>query len=389
MGFLPFSRHLTIFSLLLTAAGCAALSNSSPSPSPSPVAAVAKPNAVITLGRLEPLGEVIKLSVPNAQDSRVDKILVREGDRVQANQVIAILQGIDRRRAELRDAQAEVALRQAELLKARQGNAKPAQIVAQTATIARLQAQLNAETRQRQAAIASAQSQLRRMDQDYSRSRQLAAEGAISQEKLDGFREGHATAIATLAEREAELQQTRSTLAASIQQETAKRAELQQVLPADVAIARAQLDKAEILVEQRLANLRDAEVRVPIAGQILKINTRVGEQVNISEGIVELAQTQQMYAVAEVSEIDIGKVFPGQAAVISSEYGGFKGSVRGKVEQIALQVGRKTTRDATGDNPASDQNERVIRVKIRINPQDSAKVSRFTAMQVRIRLEMK
>lgn len=387
MGFPSLACHLTAFSLLVTT-GCVGLSNSSPNPTAS-VVAVAQPDAVITLGRLEPVGEVIKLSVPNAQDSRVDKILVQEGDRVQANQVIAILQGIDRRQAELRDAEAEVALRQAELAKAQQGNAKPAQIAAQTATITRLEAQLNAETQQRTAAIASAQSQVRRMEQEYDRRRQLAAAGAINQAELDRIREDRATAIAGLAQREAELQQTQSTLAASIQEETAKQTELQQVLPADVAIAQAQLDKAQILVEQRQANLRDAEVRVPIAGQILKINTRVGEQVNVNAGIVELAQTQQMYAVAEVSEIDIGKVFKGQAAVISSEYGGFAGTVGGRVEQIALQVGRKTTRDATSDNPASDQNERVIRVKIRIDPQDSPKVARFTAMQVRIRLEIK
>jgi HlyD family secretion protein len=389
MEFSSLSRFLAGFGLLWSTAGCAALSNSLPSPTPSPIESVAQPNAVITLGRLEPAGEVIKLSVPNAQDSRVDKMLVREGDRVQANQVIAVLQGIDRRRAELRDAEAEVALRRAELLKAKQGNAKPAQLAAQTATIAKLQAQQQAETQQRRAAIASAQSQVRRMEQEYERRLQLAAAGAISQAELDRIREDRATAIANLAQREAELQQTQSTLAASIQQEVANRAELQQVLPADVAIAQAQLEKAEILVEQRQANLRDAEVRVPISGQILKINTRVGEQVNISEGIVELAQTQQMYAVAEVSEIDIGKVKQGQPAVITSEYGGFAGEVRGQVEQIALQVGRKTTRDATSDNPANDQNERVIRVKIRIDPKDSPKVARFTAMQVRVRLEVK
>jgi len=313
---------------------------------------------------------------------------VREGDRVQANQVIAILQGIDRRRAELRDAEAEVALRRAELLKAQQGDAKPAQIAAQSAMVAKLQAQLQTETQQRQAAIASAQSQLRRMEQEYERRRQLAASGAISLAELDRMREDYATAIATLAQRQAELNQTQATLTAEIQQEVAKRAELQQVLPADVAIARAHLEKAQILVEQRRANLRDAEVRVPIAGQILKINTRVGEQVNTSEGIVELAQTDQMYAIAEVPEMDIGKVRQGQRAVITSEYGGFAGQVRGTVEQIALQVGRKTTRDATSNNPANDQNQRVIRVKVRIHPQDNPKVARFTAMQVRIRLEI-
>jgi HlyD family secretion protein len=128
---------------------------------------------------------------------------------------------------------------------------------------------------------------------------------------------------------------------------------------------------------------------VPIDGQILKINTRVGEQVNTTQGIVELARTQQMFAIADISEIDIGKIHAGQAAIITSEYGGFKGELRGVVEYIGLQVGRKTTQDAAGTNPATDQNARTISVKIRILPKDSAKVSQFTAMQVRVRLEIK
>jgi HlyD family secretion protein len=48
---------------------------------PKPATIVpAKPNAVVALGRIQPDGEVIKLSVANAQDSRVDRILIKEGD---------------------------------------------------------------------------------------------------------------------------------------------------------------------------------------------------------------------------------------------------------------------------------------------------------------------
>jgi HlyD family secretion protein len=60
-----------------------------------------------------PDGEVIKVSVSNAQDSRLNQIFVKEGDRVQANQVIALLKGFDRREANLQDADAEVKLRRA------------------------------------------------------------------------------------------------------------------------------------------------------------------------------------------------------------------------------------------------------------------------------------
>ena len=41
------------------------------------------PVAVTALGRLEPAGEVIKLSVANAQDSRVNQLLVQKNDRVE------------------------------------------------------------------------------------------------------------------------------------------------------------------------------------------------------------------------------------------------------------------------------------------------------------------
>lgn len=355
---------------------------------PTPTIA-AVPNAVLTLGRLEPEGEVIKLSVPNAQDSRVNQLLVKEGDRVQANQVIAILQGIDRRQTEVEDAEAEVVLRGAELEKAEKGEAKIGQIAAQQATIEKLEAELTSASRQRQAAIVSAKARLRNAERDYKRKTELAAAGAIARSESDKSQEDLATAIATVTEREAELEQTQSTLAASIRMETSKLAEIKEVRPTDVTIARAQLDKAKIQVQQRQANVRDAEVRVPIAGQILKINTRVGEQVNTTQGIVELAQTRQMYAIADIPEIDIGKIYTGQPAVITSEYGGFVGELRGRVTHIGLQVGRKSTQDAAGTNPTTDQNSRVISVKVRINPSDSAKVAKFTAMQVRVKLEVK
>ena len=48
-------------------------------------------DSVVALGRIEPKGEVIRLSVSNAADSRVNEIRVSEGDWVEAQQVIAVL----------------------------------------------------------------------------------------------------------------------------------------------------------------------------------------------------------------------------------------------------------------------------------------------------------
>jgi HlyD family secretion protein len=193
----------------------------------------------------------------------------------------------------------------------------------------------------------------------------------------------------TVKERQAELEQTIQTLNAQISQERAKLAELREILPTDVRIAQAQLEKAKIAVEQKQAALKDSEVRVPVDGQILKINTRVGEQVNISQGIVELAQTDKMYVMAEIAEIDVNKIQQGQAALITSEYNSFSGELRGTVAQVGLQVGRRQTQEAGGSNPTTDKESRVVAIKIEIAAMDSPKVAKLTNLQVRVRLPIK
>jgi HlyD family secretion protein len=361
------------------------------SPPPPPKVQAAPITAVVALGRLQPEGEVIKISSPNAQDSRVNQILIREGQRVQAGQILAILQGQDRRRADLRNAQADVRLRQAELIRLQQGEGKPSQLAAQQANISRLQAQLKSETRQRQAEIARAKANLRNAQLTYQRRTTLQREGAISQAELDTAQQELQTAQAELAAREAALQETLSTLPASIRQEQFRLRELREVRPIDLVIAREQLEKAKIAVIQAQASLEDVEIRAPVAGQILRINTQVGEQVNTSQGIMELARNQHMFVHAEISEIDIGRVRPGQRAEISSEFGGFRGVVRGQVTTISPQIGRRSLQDAntsSSGNPTVDNNARVVIVKIQINPGDNARVASLTNLQVRVKLEL-
>lgn len=480
---------LTICGLVVLLSSCAsgaAQQNSKP-------AVPAKPNAVVALGRIQPNGEVIKLSVANAQGSRVDRILVQEGDRVKRNQVIAVLQGIDRKQADLRDALADVKLREIELGKVSQGDAKKSQISAQNAAVTRTQAQLVTTRKQQAAALNSAKSRLRNAEADYQRQEQadrqglglltaqakltnaeaeyrrrsqfnrsgnnilgsqakltnaqgeyqrkltLFQSGGISKSQLDKAREELTSAQAfaqergidtktqldkateelaaakanfrekqletrsqigklktelltmreSVKERQAELEQTIQTLNAQVMQERARLAELREVRPTDVRIAQAQLEKARIAVEQKQAALRDSEVRVPVAGQILKINTRIGEQVNISQGIVELAQTDKMYVMAEIAEIDVNKIQSGQTALITSEYNSFSGELRGTVSQVGLQVGRKQTQEAGGANPSTDKESRVVAIKIEIAPADSPKVAKLTNLQVRVRLPIR
>jgi HlyD family secretion protein len=378
---------LISIALVIFSTGCSQLSRAEPENTPPTTTKIPRSNNVVALGRLEPKGEVIKLSVANAQDSRVNEILVAEGDFVKVNQVIAILQGIDRSQQNLKEAEKSVEFYQAKLEQTQLGEAKAAELAAQKANIESLDAQLRNETLERQAAIASAEAQLRQAKLTFERNQMLQIEGATTQQELDRALEQLDTTAANVAQRKAELNNTVQTLQKTIDREKENLSTLQEVRPVDVRVAQIELERAKVALDRAKAELEDTKVRVPISGQILRINTNVGESVNLDEGIVEIGQTDQMYAIAEVYETDITKVKLGQKATIKSEYGGFAGEIHGTVERISLQIGSKTLEESDSD-PTTDNNLRVVEVKIKIDPEDSRKVASLTNMQVRIGIEV-
>ncbi len=346
---------------------------------------VAPATAVTALGRLEPKGEVIKLSVINAQDSRVDKLLVEEGDRVKAGQVIALLQGIDKKQAACAEAEQNLAVQQAKLAQVKAGDTKAGELAAQKAIIALRKAQLRTETVVKMAAIASAEAELYNAEPTYKRYQTLHQEGAVTTSNLDDKREKFKTGQAKLIAAKADLDNTVSTLEQQILQEESMLDKLREVRPVDVQVVEFQVKYAQTQVAKALADLDDIYVRVPVAGQILKINTRIGEQVNTSLGIVELGRTEQMYAIAEVYETDVGKVRLGQRATVLSENGGFSGKLQGTVDHIGLQIKKKNVLDS---DPAAEKDARVVEVLVRIDPKDNSKVESLTNMQVRVRIDL-
>ena len=385
-GYSVYVVPILFLGIVSLAPACSGFSRAENEP-PTPVAEITPAPTVVALGRLAPEGEVIKLSVPNAADSRVNQILIVEGDAVEAGQVIAVLQGFERRQRDLEEAQKTVEFYQARLDQLKAGSGGDSEVAAQAAAIARLQAQLRTEQLEREAAIASAEADVRQAEQDYARDADLAAAGAISQQEMEVSQQTVETATAMLEQRQAQLANTLETLEQQISQEQNNLARLREVRPVDLRVAQAELDRALIAVEQRQADLAETQVRVPVSGQILRINTRVGEQVNTQQGIVELGQTEQMYAIAEIYETDIVRVSLGQTAVITSEYGGFAGEIRGTVDHIGLQIGQRQLSGGSSD-PTEDENTRVVEVKIRILPEDSAKIATLTNMQVRVAIDV-
>jgi HlyD family secretion protein len=117
-------------------------------------------------------------------------------------------------------------------------------------------------------------------------------------------------------------------------------------------------------------------VRAPMRGQVIEIHARQGERVGPG-GIAELAQTDRMYAVAEVYETDIGRVKAGQRATIRSR--AIDPSLTGTVERVGMKIGKL---DVLDTDPAARTDARVVEVEIKLD--DSARAAALSNLQVEV-----
>jgi HlyD family secretion protein len=348
-------------------------------PEPS---APAKPTKVTALGRLEPRTEVIKLSAPQPLDGdRVDELLVKLGDRVQAGQVVAVLDARDRLQAALQEAQEKVRNAQSRLAQVEAG-AKTGEIKSQQATISKLEADLVGEVNTQRAAISRWQSEVNVARAEYDRFQNLYREGAESSSKLDSKRLALETAQAQLNEAVARQNQTADSTRQQIREAKATLNRIAEVRPVDVKIAQTEVDMAIAAVARAQADLNQVYIRAPQAGQILKIHTRSGEKLG-DAGIADLGQTREMVVVAEVYQTDIEKVKLGQSATVSGQ--SFAGQVSGKVYEIGLQV---TRQNVFSTEPGENLDRRVVEVKIRLDPESSSRVAGFTNLQVQTVIDL-
>ena len=329
--------------------------------------------AISALGRLEPQGEVVKVASPSTLgSSRIIKLMVKEGDLVKQGQVIAILDSYDRSVATLRQSQGQAQESDRNLAKVRAG-AKNGEIVAQQGNV--LAAASNIKSTE--ANTARIQAELEIAIRDYNRFLQVYKEGAISQTVLDTYR----LRVETLRGQFVQAQQQTQQAKFQLSQSEGTLSSVSEVRPTDVQFAEAQLQTAILNIEKAQVDLDLSQVRAPINGQVIKINTKVGEVVSQTNGVIDLGNTSQMYVVAEIYETDIGKIKVGQTATIVSE--AFQGEIAGKVDSLGLRIAKN---DVLGTDPAAKTDVRIIEVKIKLD--DSKKVSGLTNLQVRVKVEI-
>ena len=376
-------RRKLIFGLLLALAGLLVGSSLltrrlKPGDPPPPAPLTSSPQGISAIGRVEPKGEIIKVSAPALMEgAKVETLLVSQGEQVKAGQKIAILDNHERLKRSLELARqqwnvAKVKLKQVE------AGAKTGEILSQTSRIEQLQGELEGQIASQAFSIKRLEYEMRNAQTECRRYSGLLNAGAVSASQRDNICLLADTTQQQRLEAEAQLERTRQTLTQQINEARSSRAAIAEVRPIDVEVAGAVVEEAHAAVKQAEANFALSFVRSPRSGQILRVITKGGEKAG-NEGIVELGNTNQMTVVAEVYETDIHRVKVGQRASINSQ--GFGRALEGVVAEVGLRIGKK---DLLGTDPAAASDARVVEVKINLSPQSSQLAKSLTNLQVDI-----
>lgn len=300
------------------------------------------PPMVVGLGWLEPAGTVVRVGVAGNPDAaRVAALSIGEGDRVAEGQLLAVMDNAAQRTAAVALAEAQVRLREAQLV--------------------RLQADHAARLSADRAAADRAAADLRNAEAEHGRLRSLMAGNAATRSAYDRAVRDLALATATAKEAEAALARRTATLDGA---------------PVDIAVAMSELEtaRADLAVSREALEL--SRVRAPTAGTVLAVRARVGERVG-SDGLLDLGATDRMRAVVEVYQTDVARVRVGQAVALHA--GALPGPVTGKVERVGLLVRRQTVINA---DPAAATDARVVEVIVALTPASSALVAALSHLQV-------
>jgi len=257
----------------------------------------------------------------------VEKILVHEGDRVKAGDVLVQLaNGVET--AALQAAEADAAAEQANLNRALKGvRLEDRDAIASDAAAAKARADLSASVA--------------------ARTEQLAKTGAATPDELERARR---TAQSDLA----------NYLGAQARQRAAdagSRAE-------DIAFARARLLAAQARAAQAKATLERLTIRAPSDGEVLQLKLREGELYSFqgSEPLVVMGDTRTLRVRMDVDERDIARVREGaEAFVVADAFGATK--FPGRVVEIGRRFGRKNIRT---DDPVERNDTKILEVVIEL-----------------------
>jgi multidrug resistance efflux pump len=229
---------------------------------------------IICSGRVETVdGEV---DIAAQIGGRLAEVRVREGDKVEKDQILAVLAG-ERQIADVRVAQENVRLAKSRVARLLAGNGAE-------------------EISQALAAAQAVEAELLYEQRSYERSRKLGAKSVISPEELDQKRQ-------RVEQLQKQLESQRKNHQALHRGPLAEEIEIAR---AELTLAEAQLAKANVEHELRF-------IRASMSGTVLKLYRHIGDAVMIDQitPILRIANTDRLQVRLEIDEADVPLVAPG------------------------------------------------------------------------------
>ncbi len=217
-----------------------------------------------------------------SEQEQIDKVLVEEGDQVEAGQVLARLK-TDRLEAQIRAAEAQIAAQQEVVKRLRAGT--------------RTQ-----EIEQARAEVDAVAADVRNADGNYKRFLQTSGIGATSKQALDD-------AKSRLAVTQAKLKVAKNALALALE---GPRVE-------DLAAAEKKLEALEATRSFLDVRLSEMTLRAPASGVVQSRILEPGEMAGPTKPVVTIALSDPKWARVFVSEPDLGRISQGMAAKVHSD----------------------------------------------------------------------
>ncbi len=318
-----------------------------------------KSDALLASGALE----ARNINVGSKVGGRVEKVLVREGDHVEPNQLLITFDDAELA-AQLQQVRGQYAQAQANLSKMLAGS-RPEEIAqarATSATDERNPGYLVQDIDKARFDLKRAQADLVNAQQNYDRTKGLADQGIVSRQALDN-------AQATLEAAKAQVKSLDSAVAGMEGRLRAAKANQQLVEKGfrkeDIEAARAAVEQARGDLQYAEARWAEREVRSPSSATVEVLDLRPGDLIAANAPIAKLLEADQLYVMVYVPQTQIGKVRVGQPVVVSVDTFG-KEQFHGTVEQIRQKAEFLPRNVQTRE----EREHQVFGVKVRVdNPE--------------------
>jgi HlyD family secretion protein len=314
------------------------------------------PGVIAVSGRIE--GD--DSAVAAKTSGRIREITVREGDQVEAGQVIAVL---DDEQIRAREQQAEAMVRQAEArvrLAQHQITVLNESMRQSEIGVDQSRADAQGKVSEAEGRLAAAEAQLAQAQASYTQAKwdKEAFERLFQRELIaeqEARRQVEAARGALMAAK-ANL----SNPAIRSSQVAAVQGQLLQA-QADIAAAQAEAERARAQLQEARANRQDLKIVAPFAGMVATRTAEPGEVVMAGTPVVTLLNMEEVYLRAFVPEGQIGRVKVSQAARV------FLDSAPDKpVDAYVLRVDPQASFTPENTYFREDRVKQVVGVKLRL-----------------------